>query len=117
MDRPPDVLERLIRTRVQRELDEGLVSELRRALARPDLARGPRQVIGMSEVQALDSGQMGEEALEDALVARTRRLARMQRTWMRRMHPDLVIDLGDGPAEDAVPRIMGAWRRAREAVV
>lgn len=117
VDRPPEVLEGLIRLRVRRELDEGLVRELRRALARPDLARGPRQVIGMSEVQALDSGQMGEEALEDALVARTRRLARMQRTWMRRMHKDLVIDLGDGPAEDAVPAIMDAWRRAREAVV
>ena len=117
VDRPPEVLEGLIRRRVRRELDEGLVDELRRALARPDLARGPRQVIGMSEVDALDAGRMPGDALEDALVARTRRLARMQRTWMRRMHVDLAIDLGDGPAHEAVPRIGAAWRRAREAVV
>lgn len=117
IDRPPDALDDLIRRRVRRELDEGLVAELRRALARPDLARGPRQVIGMSEVEALDAGRMDESQMEDALVARTRRLARMQRTWMRRMHVDLSIDLGHGPAHEAVPRIVEAWRRAREAVV
>lgn len=117
VDRPPDVLDVLIARRVDRELADGLVPELRRALARPDLARGPQQVIGMAEVADMDAGTMGEDALPAALVARTRRLARMQRTWMRRMHVDCLIELGDGPASDAVHGIAAGWRRARDGVV
>lgn len=117
VDRPPDVLAGMIAARVRRELDEGLQEELERALDTPDLARGPAQVIGMSEVRAIREGTMKASALEDALCVRTRRLARMQRTWMRRMRPDLVIDLGDRPATDAVPEVAALWRRLREGVV
>lgn len=117
VDRPPDVLAGMIAARVRRELDEGLQEELERALDTPDLARGPAQVIGMSEVRDIREGTMKASALEDALCVRTRRLARMQRTWMRRMRPDLVIDLGDRPATDAVPEVAALWRRLREGVV
>ena len=117
VDRPREVLNALIARRVRRELDEGLRDELEAALAVQGIARGPRQVIGMSEVQAIAAGDMQADGLEDALCARTRRLARMQRTWMRRMQPDAVIDLGDGPAEAAVAEIAGLWRRRREGVV
>ena len=117
VDRPPDVLRSLIAARVRRELEEGLQGELEQALDTPGLARGPAQVIGMSEVRAIREGELDPSALEDALAARTRRLARMQRSWMRRMRPDLVIDLGDGPASDAVPEIAALWRRLREGVV
>ena len=81
-----------------------------------DLARAPQQVIGMREVQALRAGEMGEGALEEALNVRTRRLARMQGTWMRKMAPDVVIDLGDAPAIDAVGEVLGAWHHARGEV-
>lgn len=116
VDRPREVVNDLIRARVGREIAEGLRGELERALDHPDLSRGPAQVIGMREVAAIREGLMDESALEDALAARTRRLARMQRTWMRRMAPDVLIDLGDGAAEHAVSRIVSAWRRAREGV-
>lgn len=116
VDRPPDVVRDLILHRVQREIADGLVDELRAALAHTDLARGPAQVIGMREVRELDAGAMRPEDLPEALAARTRRLARMQRTWMRRMQPHVVIDLADAPAADAVPRIAALWRRAREGV-
>lgn len=117
VDRPREVLHDLIAARVRREIADGLVDELGRALARPRMARGPGQVIGMSEVREMGEGQLGADALPGALEARTRRLARMQRTWMRRMQVDLMLDLGDGPAEAAVPAIVAAWRRARDAVV
>ena len=117
VDRPREVVAQLIARRVRRELDEGLRAELEAAIATHGLARGPGQVIGMAEVRAILAGEMPGEALEDALCARTRRLARMQRTWMRRMQPDLLIDLGDSPATDAVPQIAALWRRRREGVV
>ncbi len=117
VERPAGVLAGMIAARVRRELDEGLQQELERALDTPGLARGPAQVIGMSEVRAIREGTMKASALEDALCVRTRRLARMQRTWMRRMRPDLVIDLGERPATDAVPEVAALWRRLREGVV
>ena len=70
----------------------------------------------MREVQQVDAGEMPPGDLPEALAVRTRRLARMQCTWMRRMQPDAVIDLGHAPATDAVPRIAALWRRAREGV-
>lgn len=117
VDRPREVVRELIALRVRREIAEGLQDELHAALATPGVGRGPGQVIGMSEARAIAAGEMHADDLEEALCARTRRLARMQRTWMRRMHPDLVLDLGAGPATDAVPAISTLWRRAREGVV
>ena len=116
LDRPRDVLHGLIAQRVRREMADGLIDELTAAAARPDLARGPAQVIGMSEARALATGDIDIVQFEEAVNVRTRRLARMQGTWMRRMSPDLTIDLGDGPAEAAVASIVAAWRRAREGV-
>ena len=116
LDRPREVLHRLIALRVRREMEDGLIDELTAAASRPDLARGPAQVIGMTEARALAAGDMDMAGFEEAVNVRTRRLARMQGTWMRRMSPDLLIDLGDGPPEAAVASIVGAWRRAREGV-
>lgn len=117
VDRPREVLNALIAQRVRRELGEGLREELEAALDTRGLARGPAQVIGMAEVRAIRAGTLDPDALEEALCVRTRRLARMQRTWMRRMHPDLLLDLGDGPPEAAVPEITALVRRRREGVV
>lgn len=116
LDRPRDVLHRLIAQRVRREMADGLIDELTRAASRPDLARGPAQVIGMGEARAVAAGDIDIAQFEEAVNVRTRRLARMQGTWMRRMCPDLQIDLGDGPPEAAVASIAAAWRRAREGV-
>lgn len=114
--RPREVIHGLIASRVRREIEEGLVAELGVALDRADLARGPGQVIGMREVAAMRSGGMDPSSLEEALNIRTRRLARMQDTWMRKMAPDVMIDLGDGPAVDGVAQVVAEWRRARGGV-
>jgi tRNA dimethylallyltransferase len=114
--RPREVIHRLIASRVRREIEDGLVAELEAALDRADLARGPGQVIGMREVAEMRSGGTDPSSLEEALNIRTRRLARMQDTWMRKMAPDVMVDLGDGPAADGVARVVAEWRRARGGV-
>ncbi len=116
VDRPRDVLDRRIALRVRRELDDGLRPELEAACRRPDLARGPSQIIGLAEVRAIADGTLDAAALEDALCARTRRLARMQRTWLRRLPVDALFDLGDGPGDEAVAHIAAMWRRSRGGV-
>jgi tRNA A37 N6-isopentenylltransferase MiaA len=59
---------------------------------------------------------MDVESLEDAHTVRTRRLARRPETWMRRMAPDVVLDLGDRPAAGFADDVVSHWRRARGGV-
>ncbi len=108
--RPRDVLDRLIATRVRRELDEGLVDELRAALDTPAVAREPLQVIGAREVAAMRAGELGAADLPARLAARTRRLSRRQLAWLRKMPHDAVLDLADGPAEAGLGQLVQRWR-------
>jgi tRNA dimethylallyltransferase len=117
VERPRPVLDRLIAERVRRELDEGLVAEVEAALDHPGgLSREAAQVIGVREVLALRSGELEADALEGALAARTRRLARKQLTWLRKTPDAVVLDLGEEPAEGALPRLLQLWERARGRV-
>ena len=109
LTRPREVLDRMIAVRVRRELDEGLVAELERALDTPDVAREPLQVIGAKEVAAIRAGALDPAELPDRLAARTRRLARKQLTWLRKM-PDVTwLDVGDAPAESALPELLALY--------
>jgi len=105
--RPRPVLDELIARRVRRELDEGLVAEIEAALAGPGLSREAAQIIGVREVLAVRRGDLAPEDLPERLAARTRRLARAQLTWLRKTPAAEVVDLGEGPAGDAVPAIAG----------
>lgn len=109
--RPRPVLDALIAERVRRELDEGLVAEIEAALDGPGLSREAAQIIGVREVLALRSGALEAGELAAALAARTRRLARKQLTWLRRTPGVVALDLGDGPAEAALPALLARWRR------
>jgi tRNA dimethylallyltransferase len=110
--RPRDVLDRLIATRVRRELADGLVAEVAAALDTPGLSREARQIIGMAEVAAIRAGEASAEDLPERLAARTRRLARAQMTWLRKTPGVVSLDLGDAPAADAVDRLVELWRAA-----
>ena len=59
------------------------------------------------------NGEVDASALPDLLAARTRRLARKQLTWLRKTPGAVTLDLGDGPAEEALPRLLALWRDAR----
>jgi tRNA dimethylallyltransferase len=111
--RPREELDRRIAERVRRELDEGLVAEIEAALETPGLSREAAQVIGVREVRALRAGELEAGSLPERLAARTRRLARKQLTWLRKTPGVVALDLGDAPAEDALPRLLALWRDAR----
>jgi len=116
LDRPRPVLDALIAARVRRELDEGLVGELERALGTPGVAREPLQIIGAREVAAVRRGEVPAQALPDLLAARTRRLARRQLQWLRRMPDAVPLPLGEEPAVAALGPLLELWRRAGGAV-
>jgi len=108
--RPREELDRRIALRVRRELDDGLVAELEAALDTPGVSREALQVIGAREVAAIRAGALASEDLPERLSARTRRLARKQLTWLRRMAGVAWLDLGDAPAEDALDALLLRWR-------
>lgn len=108
--RPLEVLDRLIATRVERELADGLVAEIERALATPGFSRTARQIIGVAEVAAVRDGRARRDDLPPILAARTRRLARAQLAWLRKTPGVRLLDLGDAPAGVALPRLLAMWR-------
>ena len=111
--RSREELDRRIAARVQRELDEGLVAELEAALETPGVSREAMQVIGAREVAALRAGELEAAELPERLAARTRRLARRQLAWLRKTPVAATIDLGAGPPEAALSRVLALWRGAR----
>ncbi len=110
LDRPRAVLDARIATRVDRELTDGLRAELERAIDTPGVAREPLQVIGAKEVRAIRAGELDPAELPARLATRTRRLARKQLTWLRKTPGVVPLDLGDAPAEDALPALLALWR-------
>lgn len=109
--RPREHLYELIASRVDRELRDGLVAELERALATPGFSREAAQIIGVKEVRRIHDGALGLEDLPARLTARTKVLARRQLTWLRRLDLDQSIDLGTSsdPAEH-LPALVSALR-------
>lgn len=112
LTRPREVLDRRIAARVRRELDDGLVAELEAALDTPGVSREALQVIGAREVAAIRAGELALADLPERLATRTRRLARKQLTWLRKTPGVVPLDLGDAPAEEALPRLLALWREA-----
>lgn len=82
---PPDILRARIEARVRRQIDEGLVDEVRGLLDR-GLGRfvTASQAIGYLEVAEHLSGRYGLDEATERIVRRTRNLARRQMAWFRR---------------------------------
>jgi len=110
--RPREYLDQRIATRVQRELDDGLVAEITRALDAPTTSREALQIIGGKEVAAFHAGAMTYDELVRALEARTRQLSRRQLGWIRNWPHAHVIDLVDTPATDVADDIIRLIGRA-----
>ena len=103
LDVPLDELDRRIEARTCAMVDAGAVDEARRAWARP-LSQTARGILGLEEFATLPV----DEAVA-AVVQATRRLARYQRKWLRRMPKVVTLD-GNRSAEEVADDIVSLGR-------
>jgi tRNA dimethylallyltransferase len=107
LDVPHEELERRIRRRVEQMIDHGAVEEARAAWGGP-LSETARKVLGLEDFATLPV----DEAVE-AVVHATRRLARYQRKWLRRMPGVVTLAADRSPEElaDGIVALAGAGER------
>ncbi len=103
LDVPADELDRRIEARTAAMFEQGVAVEVRAAVARR-LSSTASKVIGLREVSELPEAEARE-----ALVRATRRFARYQRKWMRRI-PDLVMVAADRPPDEVADAILEMGR-------
>ncbi len=103
LDLPLDELDRRIEGRTRAMAAAGAAVEARRAWARP-LSTTARKVLGLEEFATLPE----DEAVE-AVAAATRRLARYQRKWLRRL-PNVVTLDGRRPVEELADAVVALER-------
>jgi tRNA dimethylallyltransferase len=108
LDVPVVELDRRIAARTRAMFENGVVEEVRSALAGP-LSATAGKVLGLREVADLPRAQA-----EMALVLRTRQLAAYQRKWMRRI-PGLVTVRADRSPDEVVDDVL-ALARGRQRV-
>jgi tRNA dimethylallyltransferase len=99
LDLPLDELDRRIAARTAAMAEAGAVDEARRAWAQP-LSATARKVLGLEQFATLPPA----EAIE-AVAQATRRLARYQRKWLRRMPGVVTLD-GNRPTEELADAVV-----------
>lgn len=104
LDVPLEELDRRIEDRTRTMFERGVVEEVR-AAARHELSSTARNVMGLREIAELPE----QEAFE-ALVRQTRRFARYQRKWLRRI-PGVVSVAGDRPPGEVADEIVALGRQ------
>ena len=100
---PRDVLDRRIEARAELMVELGVQEEARAALSRP-LSSSAARIMGLRE-----AAELPPEALAAALAAASRRLARYQRKWLRRL-PGIVPVDADRPAGEIAAEILDLAR-------
>lgn len=100
---PPDELDRRIEERTRAMAEAGAAAEAKRAWAGP-LASTARKVLGLEEFATLPQ----DEAIA-AVVHATRRLARYQQKWLRRIPGATTLD-GRGSPEEVADEIVALGR-------
>jgi tRNA dimethylallyltransferase len=103
LDVPLEELDRRIELRTGEMVERGVVEEARAALSVPH-SQTAAHVLGLEEFATLAI----EEAVERVSTA-TKRLARYQRKWLRRMPGVVTLD-GDRPAEEIADEIVALER-------
>jgi tRNA dimethylallyltransferase len=105
LELPPDELERRIAARTAAMFAQGVVAEVRAALA-SGVSRTAAKALGLDEIATLPEAEACER-----IVIRTRRYAAYQRKWMRRIPGIIPVD-GTRPVDE----IAGAVLEAASAV-
>ncbi|MGD8454494.1 MAG: tRNA (adenosine(37)-N6)-dimethylallyltransferase MiaA [Phycisphaerae bacterium] len=94
--RPREAANRRINERVRRMIDAGLVDEARRLWSSPDgVGQQAAQAVGYAELFAHFDGKLSLEDAVERIKINTRRLAKHQRTWLKRLENVHWLDLGD----------------------
>jgi tRNA dimethylallyltransferase len=106
LDLPLEELDRRIAARASAMADAGAAAEARAAWARP-LSATARKVLGLEQFATLPD----REAIE-AVAQATRRLARYQRKWLRRLPGAAKLD-GSRPAEELADEIVALGRAGK----
>jgi tRNA dimethylallyltransferase len=107
LDLPLAELDERIEARVAAMITAGAVAEATAAWARP-LSGTARKVLGLEQLATLPPAEAAA-----AVVAATRRLARYQRKWLRRLPIAATLDAGRPPEEiaDEIVALAGAGER------
>lgn len=110
IDVPVDELEQRIVARTDAMFAQGVVEEVRAALA-AGVSQTAAKVLGLSEIATLS-----EAEARDRIVTRTRRYAAYQRKWMRRIPGLVSVDGTRSPEEvaDAVLEVALPDRRSQD---
>lgn len=112
LDSEPGRLKERIEQRVDRMFDGGLVEEVQGLLAKyGTMSRTAMQAIGYAEVIAMLGGEITEREARDRAKARTRQLAKKQRTWFRHQAEVEWIDADSGDGEALAAKVVESWRR------
>lgn len=109
--REQELESRRINARVKRMIDAGLVNEVRSLLAEPKgLSMQATQAVGYAEIIAHLRGHMSLDGAVERIKINSRRLAKHQRTWMRRMTDIIWVDVSEMDTVGSVAeRVMDAW--------
>lgn len=101
-----EALDARIESRIARQIDDGLLDEVRALCERP-LSRTAAQALGYKELLAHVRGETTFEQAVRLTVTRTRRFARRQQRWFRRDPRIIWIEAPGEPSE-----LLSAWRAA-----
>ncbi|MBI5863528.1 MAG: tRNA (adenosine(37)-N6)-dimethylallyltransferase MiaA [Planctomycetes bacterium] len=105
--RPRELANRRINDRVRRMVAAGLVEEARRIWSDPrGVGEQARQSVGYAELSEHFEGRASLEDAIERIKIDSRRLAKQQRTWLRRLPGVTWFELEDNPATDLLNGIL-----------
>jgi tRNA dimethylallyltransferase len=107
LDVPPALVAERITGRTQAMFAGGVADEVRAARRARAFSLTAERIHGLQDVTALLAGRIDQAEAERRLMVRTRRYAKRQRTWMRRL-PGLVSVAGERDAADVAADIEAA---------
>jgi tRNA dimethylallyltransferase len=106
LDVPSSLVAERIAARTRAMFAAGVVDEVRAARAARQFSHTAERIHGLQDVSDLIAGRIDRAEAERRLMVRTRRYAKRQRTWMRRL-PGLVTVAADGEPAVVAGRIAG----------
>jgi tRNA dimethylallyltransferase len=111
---PTELINRRINRRVRIMMEDGLLDEVRRLRAAGAMAGQPAEALGYKQLLAHLGGEITLDEAVERIKIETRRFAKNQRTWLRRLAatPGAVIlrpdQCGAEPAGELAERVLAA---------